>query len=59
MKGRHAIRQSNLLKTDKLPFASIDHNLDHVMFQPGPPGIPVLKVTNSRSSFGKIPKIPV
>jgi len=25
----------------------------------GPPGIPVLKVTNSRPSFGKIPKIPV
>jgi len=25
----------------------------------GPPRIPVLKVTNSRSSLGKIPKIPV
>src|SRR6218665_3518883 len=25
----------------------------------GPPGFPVWKVTNSRSSFGKIPKIPV
>jgi len=25
----------------------------------GQPGFPVLKVTNSRSSFGKIPKIPV
>jgi len=27
--------------------------------KPGPPGIPVLKVTNYRPSFGKIPKIPV
>src|SRR6218665_3045195 len=27
--------------------------------QLGPPGFPVMKVTNSRSSFGKIPKIPV
>src|SRR6218665_2504844 len=29
------------------------------MIVSGPPGFPVLKVTNSRSSFGKIPKIPV
>ena len=28
-------------------------------FRAGPPGFPVLKVTNSRSFFGKIPKIPV
>src|SRR6218665_544904 len=30
-----------------------------VTCKPGPSGFPVLKVTNSRSSFGKIPKIPV
>jgi len=37
---------------------SIDSNYRSI-HQAGPPGIPVLKVTNSRSSFGKISKIPV
>jgi len=28
-------------------------------FWAGPPGISVLNMTNSRSSFGKVPKIPI
>jgi len=33
--------------------------LSCIKSQAGPPGIPVLKFTNSRSSLGKIPTIPV
>src|SRR6218665_2448061 len=33
-------------------------NVDSCRSPAGSPGISVLKVTNSRSSFGKIPKVP-